>query len=182
VSIAVSADGSTLAVGAIGESSGATGIDGDQTANKLDHFGMGVALSADGNTLAVGAPDEDGLDDSMYGSGAVYVFHRAGTSWAQEAYVKASNAENGDLLGGTAALSADGDTLAVGAWWEDYRGAVYVFTRSGSTWSEEAYVKPPVVDLRDGFGYYLSLAGDGETLVVSSPLEDSTATGVVGPR
>src|SRR5689334_13496528 len=61
VRVALSADGSTMAVGAIFESSGATGVDGDQR------------------------------DESAPASGAVYVFTRTGTTWSQQAYLKASN-------------------------------------------------------------------------------------------
>src|SRR6185369_11222301 len=77
-----------------------------------DHFGNGgtleghaVALSADGNTLAVGAPYESSAakgingnqnDNSLYSSGAVYVFVRTGTLWTQQAYVKASNPGQSD--------------------------------------------------------------------------------------
>ena len=55
--------------------------------------------------------------NSNYNSGAVYVYKRTGTTWAQEAYVKASNNDASDLFGNDVAL--DGDTLAVGAYGED---------------------------------------------------------------
>src|SRR5699024_2328295 len=121
-----------------------------------DNFGYSVALSADGDTLAVGAYGEDsratGIDGDQGdggagGAGAVYVFARdpmTGT-WAQSAYVKASNTGVNDHFGSSVALSADGDTLAIGAKGEDSgatgidgdqddesadgAGAVYVFTR-----------------------------------------------------
>ena len=83
----------------------------------VDRFGISVALSRD--TLVVGAEGEGGA------SGAVYVFRRTGTTWAQEAYqsyLKASNAEGGDRFGISVALS--GDTLAVGAVDEDNNATV----------------------------------------------------------
>jgi hypothetical protein len=74
----------------------------------LQHFGEDVALSND--TLAVGAaPEADG--------GAVHVFRRTGTTWQQEAHLKASNAEAEDHFGNAVALS--GDTLVIGAASED---------------------------------------------------------------
>ncbi|MEB2349380.1 MAG: integrin, partial [Comamonadaceae bacterium] len=131
-----------------------------------DHFGVSLALSADGSTLAVGAYIEDsnatGIDgdqanNSAAYSGAVYIFTRSGSTWSQQAYVKASNTGAFDEFGVSLALSADGSTLAVGAYGEHSNatgidgdqanysaansGAVYVFTRSGSTWSQQAYVK-----------------------------------------
>ena len=88
-----------------------------------DNFGTSVAL--DGDTLAVGAYNEgsaatgvngDQADNSASGAGAVYVFVRSGSTWTQQAYVKASNTESYDRFGISVAL--DGDTLAVGAYGE----------------------------------------------------------------
>jgi hypothetical protein len=80
-----------------------------------DHFGAAMAISMDGSTLAIGAPEEDGPNDSLAGSGAVYVFARSSTGWVQQAYRKASNAGAGDGFGGVVSLDGFGDTLAVGA-------------------------------------------------------------------
>src|SRR5690606_34801582 len=89
-----------------------------------DQFGYSVSLS--GDTLAVGAYFEDSAaigvngdqaDNSAGASGAVYVFRRSGGVWTQEAYLKASNAEAGDLFGYSVSLS--GDSLAIGAQRED---------------------------------------------------------------
>ena len=92
------------------------------------NFGRAVALDADGDTLAVATPNEDSLakgingDHTVVGSdysdisaGAAWVFKFDRTSWQQKAYVKASNADAGDQFGRGLALSADGETLAVGA-------------------------------------------------------------------
>src|SRR3990172_1798045 len=77
-----------MAIGAHQESSSARGINGNQNNN------------------------------SAYASGAVYVFTRRGDAWAQQAYIKASNAGQSDNFGAVVALSADGNTLAVSALWE----------------------------------------------------------------
>lgn len=122
-----------------------------------DNFGYSIALS--GNTLAVSAWEEDSnaigmngnqANESSTDSGAVYVFTRSGTTWAQQAYIKASNSDFDDNFGQSVALS--GDTLAVSAYGEDSNatgvngsqsdnslagsGAVYLFTRSGTTWTQ----------------------------------------------
>ena len=162
-----------------------------------DYFGL-VALS--GDTLAVGAPGEAGratgvngnqADNSAPGSGAVYVFTRSGGTWSQQAYIKASNTDSGDTFGSAIALS--GDTLAVGAWREagsstgvnggrqddnsaERSGAVYVFTRTGSIWSQQAYIKASNAEAGDEFGYSIALSGD--TLAVGTRLEGSSAKGV----
>jgi hypothetical protein len=167
-----------------------------------DRFGFSVAL--DGDTLVVGAPGEDSnatrttngnqVDNSATDSGAVYVFTRTGTTWSQQAYIKASNTGAGDRFGWKVALA--GDTLAVSAPDEDSNssgvngnqannstadaGAVYVFTRTGTTWNQQAYIKASNPDSLDVFGIGLALAGDGNTLAVGAVGEDSLATGIDG--
>ncbi len=170
-----------------------------------DYFGYSLALSGDGNTLAVGAIWEDSnatgtsgnqADNSASDSGAAYVFTRSGSTWTQQAYVKASNTEANDLFGYSVALSGDGNTLTVGAYREASNatgiggnqtdnsaptaGAVYVFTRGGSTWSQQAYVKASNTEVFDAFGYSVALSGDGNTLAVGAHLEDSNTTGING--
>jgi len=172
-----------------------------------DTFGETLSLSADGNTLAVGADGEDSnatgvngdqTDNSANFSGAAYVFTRSANTWSQEAYIKASNTGNADFFGRSLALSADGNTLAVGASGEDSNatgingnqadnsltssGATYVFTRTGSTWSQEAYIKASNTDNDDHFGEELGLSGDGNTLTVIASREDSNATGINGDQ
>ena len=150
-----------------------------------DYFGSAVSLSGDGNTLAVGAYQEDSNATGFNGdednnlarnAGAVYVFSRSGGAWSQQAYVKASNAEAGAMFGFAISLSADGNTLAVGAFLEGFRistGAVYVFSRSGVVWSQQAYVKASNTRAGDGFGYVVSLSADGNMLAVGAIAEDS---------
>lgn len=159
-----------------------------------DEFGYSVALS--GDTLAVGAYLEDSSsdttpdDNSVIDSGAVYVFTRSGTTWVEEAYIKASNIGTTDNFGISVALS--GDTLAVGATGEKssstginsteidtlltLAGAVYVFVRSGTNWSEEAYIKASNTGDQDEFGISVTLSGD--TLAVGAHGEDSSTTDV----
>lgn len=170
-----------------------------------DFFGYSVSLSTDGDTLAVGAYREDsgasgvGGDDTLNTStrtGAAYVFTRSASSWTQQAYVKASNPGNQDYFGFEVALSGDGNTLAVGALYEDSSasgvdgdqsnnsasdaGAAYVYTRSGASWSQQAYIKASNPDVDDFFGYRVALSQTGDTLVVGARGEDSSATGIGG--
>jgi hypothetical protein len=181
------------------------------------HIGNAVAISADGNTIVVGAPHESSAargingnadDNSLYASGAAYVFVQRGGAWVQQAYVKASNAGQSDLFGMDVALSADGNTMAVSAPWErsaatgingdqnddslPQAGAVYVFTRSGDSWSQQAYVKASNTGRRadedellgdgDQFGFSVALSGDGNTMAIGATTEDSAATGVNGDQ
>jgi FG-GAP repeat len=178
------------------------------------YSGNALAISSDGTTMAVGAPSEssgtkgvngDQSDHSVPGAGAVYVFTRKGDNWVQQAYIKASNPKRSSHFGSTIALSVDGNTMAVAAHWESsgatgvngnqnddsipQAGAVYVFTRAGTAWSQQAYVKASNTgqpDKGDGttdgdqFGYSLALSADGNTLAVGAISEDSSAKGVNG--
>ncbi len=170
-------------------------------AEEGDAFGRSVA--AYGDTLIVGAGSEDGgatgvngddSDNSVSNSGAAYVFVRNGSSWSQQAYLKASNTGSKDIFGTSVSLSAD--IAVVGAMWEEssatgvngdqndnsfiYAGAVYVFTRSGTGWIQEAYLKASNTDVADHFGR--SVAVSGRTVVVGALDEDSNATGVNGDQ
>jgi hypothetical protein len=178
------------------------------------HAGVGIAVSADGNTLVVSAPHEasgsSGIngnqsDETKHGAGAVYVFGRSGNSWTQQAYLKASNPGESDEFGHYVAISADGNTLAVSAYFESsgakgvngnqndesipQSGAVYVFTRNGTTWSQQAYINASTTgeagvgdQFGDGdqFGFSMTLSDDGNTLAVGAITEDSTASGING--
>ncbi len=222
-SIALSTDGSTMAVGAAFESGGTAGINGNQNDDSVyaagavyvfarqggswvqqafvkasnpgqnDHFGSSVALSRDGNTLAVSAHWEasgatgingNQRDDSVPQAGAVYIFTRSGSTWTQQAYLKASNTGtapqgdmpgDGDQFGYSVSLSGDGNTVAVGAITEDGEGdkqtsagAVYVFVRTGTTWTQQAYLKGGNVMGGDLFGFSVALTGDGNMLAAGS--------------
>ena len=74
-----------------------------------------MAESSNQTSITNGTTASD--DNSASGSGAAYVFTRSGTTWAQQAYLKASNAEAGDLFGSS--VSVSGDTIVVGAYKDD---------------------------------------------------------------
>ncbi len=227
--VSASIHGDTIVVGAPGEDSLATGVNGDElnnaatsagaayvfvrtagswtqqaylkpsNADAMDFFGRSV--SVDGDTVVVGSRfedsaatgvDGDGSDNSATSAGAAYVFVRAGGSWSQQAYLKASNADPGDGFG--TSVSVSGETVVVGAYDEDSAatgvngnesdnsaeraGAAYVFVRTGSTWSQEAYLKASNTDSEDLFGGAVSVSGD--TIVAGAVIESSSATGVNG--
>ncbi|MEW8000990.1 MAG: FG-GAP repeat protein [Candidatus Thiodiazotropha endolucinida] len=167
-SIALSADGDTLAVAAPGEDSLATGINGDQTDNSGD------------------------------ASGAVYLFSRNAGCWEQQAYIKSSNTDSTDGFGSDVAMSNDGNRLAVGALGEassatgvdgdqtdngaPWSGAVYIFDRDGSDWQQQAYIKASNTDERDEFGGTIALSDDGTILAVTARYERSDAVGIGGDQ
>jgi len=242
--VTLSADGNTMAVSAYFEASAAKGINGNQNDDSIpqagavyvftrrgtawsqqayvkasntgeagtagnfgdgDQFGFSVSLSDDGNTLAVGANAEDsnakGIngdqnDNSMQSAGAVYVYARSGTTWTQQAYVKAPNTAANVQFGYSVALSADGNTLAASAFDEggssraiigangpfpqgrNGTGAIYVYTRAGGTWSLQSYLKASNAENGDSLGVMVSISDDGNTIAGGILDEDCLATGV----
>ena len=161
-----------------------------------DQFGYSVAIS--GDTIVVGAPYEDSgitgnqADESATDAGAVYVFVRTGTTWTQQAYLKAAFPDMDDNFGISVAIS--GNTILAGAWAEasnatgingnqaddsaSFAGAAYVFTRTGTAWTQQAYLKASNAQGSDYFGISVALSGD--TAVVGANFEESNATGVNG--
>jgi len=168
-----------------------------------DNFGSSISLSKDGKTLAVGAIGEesgasgtsnDGTgesDNSVASSGAVYIFSDNGSDWQQQSYLKASNVQTRARFGGSLSLSADGNTLAVAAFegsngkgvssdnggdWQQKTaesGAVYMFSRSNSHWTQQTLVKAINPEFKDRFGRIIDLSADGNTLAVGAYFEDS---------
>ncbi|MCX4246394.1 FG-GAP repeat protein [Paraliomyxa miuraensis] len=164
-------------------------------------FGWSVALSGDGSTLAVSAIGEDsdspGIDgdpfnNDEHNSGAIYVFARdVGGRWSQQAFIKASKPDSDnhfdDYFGRSIALSADGNTLVGGANLADgdyYKtGAAYVFVRNTTgQWSQQAFLEASNFGGDDRFGSSVAVSGDGNTIAVGAPNEDSAATGIDGDQ
>ena len=127
-----------------------------------DNFGR--AMHMYGDTLVVSSPNEDTTNSN---SGAVYVFVRpsGGTTWAQQAMLKAADAASDDIMGGysSTSLKIYGDTIAVGARGADAggtnRGACYIFTRSGTTWTQQQKIEPTTND-NANFGTSIALWED----------------------
>jgi phage gpG-like protein len=191
-SVALSSDGNTAIVGAPNENTspntdnGAayvftrTGFTWTEQQKLLasdaatdDQFGFSVALSSDGNTAIVGAQEKNTF------TGAAYVFTRTGSTWTEQQKLLASDAASGDQFGISVALSSDGNTAIVGANLQDTspnidNGAVYVFTRSGSTWTEQQKLLASDAASSDQFGRSVALSSDGNTAIVGAPTEDTS--------
>jgi hypothetical protein len=129
-----------------------------------DYFGRSVAI--DGDTIIAGAAEEDTGGSA---AGAAYVFTRSGTTWTQQQKLVASDAQASDFFGYSTAIS--GDTVVVGAFGEDTgsssAGAAYVFTRSGTTWSQQQKIQASDLQASDYFGRALAIGGD--TVVLTAP-------------
>src|SRR5262245_1359286 len=164
-----------------------------------DQLGHSIALSADGMTMATGVPMDGSGDNATFSAGAVYVYTRTGDRWTQQGYLRPAVRGADDQFGSAVALSADGNTLAIAAPYEDSSatgvngnasdnsiknsGAVYIFTRSAGNWSQQAYVKASNTgenDDGDQFGYTITIGSDGTTVAVGAIGEDSSAAGLNG--
>jgi len=124
---------------------------------------FGASVSVSGDTAVVGASSTDG-------AGAAYVFVRTGTSWTQQAVFSGSGGDHWDAFG--ASVSVSGDTIFVGARGENSAGgpeagAVHVFVRAGTSWTEQARLLASDAAASDGFGGSVSVSGD--TAVVGAP-------------
>jgi hypothetical protein len=146
----------------------------DQTGG--GYFGYSVALSADGDTALIGGDQDDG------GTGSAWVFTRSGSTWTQQGAKLTGSGEIGPGAFGTSvALSADGDTALIGGWSDkEWDGAAWVFTRSGSTWTQqgEKLSDPGRHGSLDEFGTSVALSADGNTALVGAPRDDENAGAV----
>jgi hypothetical protein len=125
-----------------------------------DRFGRSVGIS--GDTVIVGAFQ---TDDNGSNSGSAYIFTRSGTIWTQQTELTASDGATDDQLGWGVAI--DGDTAIVGALLDDAignnSGSAYVFTRSGTNWTE--FRKMLVSDGADDDQFGAAVAINGTTVI-----------------
>jgi hypothetical protein len=143
-------------------------------------FGTNVTLSADGNTALVGGWNDDSVKSGHLdysGKGAAWVFTRSGSTWTQQGPKLTANDETGNGKFGTiVALSANGDTALIGGWNDDQsKGAAWVFTRSGSTWTQQGAKLTGGGETGEGrFGVAVALSADGNTALVGGLADNST--------
>jgi hypothetical protein len=165
-----------------------------------DAFGWSVAVSGDTAVVSAYLEDSDATgvnhptgqgNNNATSSGAAYIFERAGTTWSQKAYLKASNTGSSDQFGYSVTIA--GDTVVVGASVEASdstgingaqnnnaggSGAAYLFTRNAGAWSQQSFIKASNTGSGDSFG--TSVAMTGSFLVIGAYREDSNARGVNG--
>ena len=185
--VVVSADGSTLAVGSLKSNSdqGSVTVFGrsggkwvqqevlsDANGGAKDWFGYSMAISKDGNTLAIGAvyADVSGKADQ----GNVLVFGRTDGAWKLQKTLLGEAGAAGDVFGVSVALSADGNTVAVGAAGVDVgnvsdQGSTTVFVRNGAEWSLQQVLTVAGGDAKANFGSSVSLSSDGNTVAIGGP-------------
>ena len=190
--VSISGDGNTAVIGAYGDDdngsstgsayiftrSGSSWVQqakltaADGAAN--DNFGYSVSISGDGNTAVIGA---HGDDDKGSASGSAYIFTRSGSSWTQQAKLTAADGATNDYFGICVSISGDGNTAVIGARYNDDKGtdsgSAYIFTRSGSTWTQQAKLLAADGATNDYFGFSVSISGDGNTTVIGAHADDN---------
>jgi hypothetical protein len=183
-SVALSSDGNTALIGAVGDNSGVgaawvftrSGSTWTQQGAKLTGgggtggVGFSVALSSDGNTALIGGTGFPG------GPGAAWVFTRSGSTWTQQGEKLTGGGESGTgSFGSSVALSSDGNTALIGGWGDNgYVGAAWVFTRSGSTWTQQGEKLTGGGESGEGsFGSSVALSSDGNTALIGGYNDNS---------
>jgi len=188
--VSISADGSVIAVGCraynhTSDNVGAvyifqrTGTSWAQTAllmasdwSSNAEFGISVDLSDDGSVLVVGAHLANTANG--WGSGAAYVFRKTSGSWVEEAKILPATVTGSNYTGCDVTISGNGTTIAIGAFYQATTGSAYVYTVSGSTWTQQARL---VSGANDGhFGNSLSLSNDGNVLAVGNSTAGAAPT------
>ena len=195
-SVSISGDGSRVVVGAYLADPGGTSDAGaayiflrtgttwtqeakifasDKVAS--DQFGTSVSISSDGSRVVVGALYSD--PSGITNAGAAYIYLRTGTTWSQEAKLTASDKAASDYFGSSVSISSDGSRVVVGAYASDPggtsdAGAVYIYLRTGTTWTQEAKITASDKLASDYFGISVSITSDGSRVVVGA---DSSSPG-----
>jgi len=140
----------------------------------FDSFGFSVSISGDTAIVSADLDDDACLPtiNQSCNSGSAYVFTRSGTTWTQQAKLTASDAAAGDLFGFSVSISRD--TAIVGSRFNDdvpnNSGSAYVFTRSGTTWTQQAKLTASDAAAEDNFGVSVSILGD--TAIVGAAFND----------
>jgi len=144
-----------------------------------DEFGISVDINYDGTWAAIGSP---GDDDAALSAGAVFVYKRTGSSWAQQAKLVADDAAGIDQLGDGQAgiqISDDGTKIVAGASGDDPGGAAYIFERTGESWKQTRKLTASDAQVNDfyasGSQGGVSMSNDGETVLIGASGEDGGA-------
>lgn len=132
-----------------------------------DFSNYGFSVAVEGDTCAIGAPWDDHGGGANNNYGAVYVYTRSGSVWTLEDTLLPSDPTTNGEFGYSVALS--GDTCVIGARGNEVNGSVYVFTRSGSVWTQQQKITEPQVS--SAFGKRVDVEGD--KLIVGAESDDT---------
>jgi hypothetical protein len=141
-----------------------------------DYFGCSVDITDDGTRVIVGASQ----GGSSYQKGKVYIFTRSGTTWSQEAKLVANDGNYEDKFGYSVSINNAGDRVVIGAPYSEVNpysnvGKAYIFTRSGTTWIQQAILIPSARNTDDHFGWSVTISDDGNKILVGAPMSDASS-------
>jgi hypothetical protein len=135
-------------------------------------YHSGLSINSAGDTIAVGA-----YGNTSTQAGKVFIFTRSGTTWTNQAVIQPSDTANGNFFGWECRLDTTGDTLVVGAKLASTGGKVYVFTRSGTSWTEQKDFTASDVAANWEFGEDVAIDGSTGKIVVGARQYSSSASG-----
>ena len=140
------------------------------TASSSSEFGYAARINETGDTIIIGAMSDGN-------KGAAYVFVRSGTSWSQQQKLQPAGIDDGDQFGNAVDVSNDGNIIIVGHPLDDVggtnAGSAYIFTRSGSTWTQQAKLAASNATGGNQFGNSVAISGDGGTVIIGAYAKSS---------
>jgi len=194
-SVSINSDATYIAIGAYGQSgfvgsdtgsvyvftrSGSTWTQQTRLqasdAAALDYFGTSVSINSDATYIAVGSEYDD--NSAGTNAGSAYIFTRSGSTWTEQTRLQASDGAVNEIFGNNVSLNGRADILVVTSWTNipdkpNDPGSAYVFTRSGTTWTQRRKLTASDAQSSDQFGSSVALSTDGATIIVGAYLEDT---------
>ena len=155
--------------------------------SSLAQFGVSVAISSNGQYAIVGSNQGEKFHDARPNYGVAYIYVLIDGTWSQQDKLVASDYEVGDDFGRSVSISSDGSYVIIGApknyiggFGDKHQGAAYIFTRSGTSWSQQE-----ILGCGDGvgyseFGYSVNISSDGLYASVGAPRENTPTASDAG--
>lgn len=138
-----------------------------------DRFAYSVDINSNADRVVIGAylKDISGFSDT----GCAYIFNKINGLWVEEAQLSANDKAAVDYFGYSVSIDSNGDRVAISAYRDDsYKGSVYIFSRSGTTWSQEAKLIATDAAINDYFGWSVEIDASGDRVAVGAFREDTT--------
>ena len=136
------------------------------------NYSQGIGVSKDGTYIIIGARQED---TGASNAGSAYIYTGSAASWTEQAIIRSPAATASDDFGTSVHINSDGTYAIIGAKGAGAgtnRGAAYIYTRSGSTWSLQATLTASDGADHDNFGSYVKISGDGSYAVCNARYDD----------
>jgi len=146
------------------------------TPANTDYFGRAVSMDSTGTRIIVGA-----FQDNTYAThaGSVYIYVRSGITWTLEDTINNPTPSLDDYFGWSVSIDSTGTRILVGAYGDNTTandtGTIYVYLRSGITWTLEDTIENPFPNTSDWFGYSVSINSSGTKLISGALKDDTTA-------